>query len=106
MWHKSLQLGYYIFNDCMDFQRAWKSTETDALLKRYKIIWNSFHIHRMNNLHISDTLKKSAKTIARPYLHTNDPDFLLATDIEYEEKRFFFDLRGCPRSSNRPNWVD
>jgi hypothetical protein len=26
MWHKYLQLGYYVFDDCMDFNRASKST--------------------------------------------------------------------------------
>jgi len=60
MWHKYLQLGYYIFDDCMEFQHAWKSTAKDALLKRYKIIWQSFHIHRMNNFPISHILDQSA----------------------------------------------
>jgi hypothetical protein len=26
MWHKYLRLGYYVFDDCMEFQRIWKST--------------------------------------------------------------------------------
>ena len=47
------------------------------------------HIHRMHNLPINDVLMNSALNTARPFLQSNDPDFLLATDIEYEEKEFF-----------------
>jgi hypothetical protein len=38
IWHKYIQLGYYVFDDCMDFQTAWKSTAKDAITNRYKII--------------------------------------------------------------------
>lgn len=88
MWRKYITLGFYIFDDCMDFHRAWKSTAKDAISNRNKIIWNSFHIHRMNDLPVNDNLMHSATTIAKPFLQTNEPDFLLATDIEYEEKNF------------------
>jgi hypothetical protein len=89
MWHKYIQLGYYIFDDCMEFQQAWKSTANEAISKRYKIIWQSFHIHRMNDIPINKVLDKSANATARPYLQAKEPDFLLATDIEFEEKQFF-----------------
>jgi hypothetical protein len=42
----------------------------------------------MNDLPLSSILDKSARN-TRCFLKTKDPDFLLATDIEYEEKRFF-----------------
>jgi hypothetical protein len=89
MWHKYIQLGYYVFDDCMEFQRTWKSTAKEAISIRYKTIWKSLHIHRMNDLPISDTLLHSAMNTARPFLKSKEPDFLLATDIEYEEKKFF-----------------
>ena len=89
MWHKYLRLGYYVFDDCMDFQRTWKSTAKEAISNRYKTIWKSLHIHRMNDLPISETLLHSAMNTARPYLQEKEPDFILATEIEYEEKNFF-----------------
>jgi hypothetical protein len=89
MWHKYLLLGYYVFDDCMEFQRTWKSTAKEAISIRYKTIWQSLHIHRMNDIPISDTLLHSAMNTARPFLQAKEPDFILATDIEYEEKNFF-----------------
>ena len=89
MWHKYLRLGYYVFDDCMEFQRTWKSTAKEAISNRYKTIWTSLHIHRMNDLPISDTLLHSAMNTARPFLQEKEPDFILATEIEYEEKKFF-----------------
>jgi hypothetical protein len=73
----------------MDFHRAWKSTAKEALLQRYKIIWKSYHIHRMNDIPLNATLQQSATHTVRPYFQSKDPDFILATDIEYEEKEFF-----------------
>jgi hypothetical protein len=73
----------------MEFQRTWKSTAKEAISIRYKTIWQSLHIHRMNDIPISDTLLHSAMNTARPFLQAKEPDFILATDIEYEEKNFF-----------------
>jgi hypothetical protein len=43
----------------------------------------------MNDLPISETLLNSAMNTARPFLQDKEPDFILATEIEYEEKMFF-----------------
>jgi hypothetical protein len=89
IWRKYIQLGYYVFDDCMDFQRVWKSTAKEAISNRYKVIWKSYHIHRMNDIPISPTLQKSVTTTVLPYLKAKDPDYILATDMKYEEKRIF-----------------
>ena len=89
IWHKYIDLGYYIFDDCMDFHRAWKSTAKEAISNRYKTIWKSFHIHRMHDIPINDNLRNSALKTAKPYLMSKEPDFLLATDMEFEEKEYF-----------------
>ena len=89
MWHKYIRLGYYIFDDCMEFQRAWKSIAKEAVSNRHKIVWKSLHIHRMNDIPPNDSLTHSAMNIAKPFLDANDPDFILATDMEFEEKKFF-----------------
>ena len=89
IWHKYIDLGYYIFDDCMDFHKAWKSTAKEAISNRYKTIWKSFHIHRMHDIPINENLRNSALKTAKPYLMSKEPDFLLATDIEFEEKEYF-----------------
>jgi hypothetical protein len=77
MWHNYIRLGYYIFDDCMDFQRAWKSTAKEAVSNRHKIVWNSFHTHRMNNIPINKSLQHNAMTSAKPFLDAKEPDFIL-----------------------------
>jgi phosphopantetheinyl transferase (holo-ACP synthase) len=107
MWHKYLRLGYYVFDDCMDFQRTWKSTAKEAISNRYKTIWKSLHIHRMNDLPISETLLHSAMNTARPYLQEKEPDFILATEIEYEEKNFFATSNGETADKNdNSGWTE
>jgi hypothetical protein len=109
IWHKYLDFGYYVFDDCMDFQRAWKSTAKDALSNRYNIIWKSFHLHRMHDIPLNDNLQQSAVNTVRPFLSSHDPDLLLATDIEYEEKLFFDnkDLGTQPNeTSNNSEWKE
>jgi hypothetical protein len=76
MWQKYINLGYYIFDDCMQFQSVWRSMTRDAIVQeRYKVIWKSYHYHRMNNITINPTLDKSAIHTVRPYLKAKDPDY-------------------------------
>jgi hypothetical protein len=84
------------------FHRTWKSTVKEAISQRNKVIWKSYHTHRMNNIPVNKTLQKSALTTARPFLQSKDPDFLLATDIEFEENEFFCnqDLGATPPNPN------
>ena len=89
IWNKCVQLGYYMFDNCMQFHKVWKSTAKDSVTHCNKIIWQLYHFHRMNDIKIKTPLEMSATSTARPYLKEKDPDFLLTTDIEYEEKEFF-----------------
>ena len=89
IWNKYINLGYYIFDDCMQFHKIWKSTAKDSVTQRNKIIWKSFHFHRMHDIPTPAKLALRANKTALPYLKEKEPDFLLATDIEFEEKEFF-----------------
>jgi hypothetical protein len=72
---------------------------------RYKTIWTSFHIHRMNDLSIGPILQKSATTTALPYLKTTNPDYLLATEMEYEEKQYFETMTPVPQEEDK-GWTE
>jgi hypothetical protein len=106
IWRKYIQLGYYVFDDCMDFQRVWRSTSKEAISNRYKVIWKSYHIHRMNDIPIGPILQKSVTTTVLPYLKAKDPDYILATDMEYEEKRFFETLTDSTEADVDAGWTE
>jgi hypothetical protein len=89
IWNKYIKLGYYIYDDCMQFHKVWKSTAKDSITERHKVVWQSYHFHRMHEIEMNNTLKESATKTTRSYLKEKDPDYLLATDIEFEEKEFF-----------------
>jgi hypothetical protein len=73
----------------MAFQRAWKSTAKEAVSNCHKIFWNSSHTSGMNDIPINKSLQHNAMTSAKSFLDAKEPDFILATDIEYKEKKFF-----------------
>jgi hypothetical protein len=103
IWNKYINLGYYMFDDCMQFHKVWKSTAKDSVTQRNKIIWQSYHFHRMNDIQIPIKLSLSALNTARPYLKEKEPDFILATDIEHEEKEFFAACNPPNKNSNNSN---
>jgi hypothetical protein len=43
----------------------------------------------MYDLPINENLRNSALNTVKPYLTAKEPDYLLATDIEFEEKEYF-----------------
>lgn len=97
IWKKCIKLlGCYVFDDCMQFHKLWKSTAKDSVTERNKVVWQSYHHHRMHNIDMHKTLKESAVLTAWPYLKEKDPDYLLATEIEYEEKEFFKSVAPTP----------
>jgi hypothetical protein len=106
IWNKYVNLGYYLIDDCMQFQKIWKSTAKGSVTHRNKLIWQSFHFHRMHQIPTPEKLTLSASNTARPYLKEKDPDFILATDIEYEEKEFFTACKSSTTNLNRTNSSD
>jgi hypothetical protein len=96
IWNKYIKLGYYVFDDCMQFHKVWKSTAKDSVTERQKVVWQSYHFHRMNDIAMNTTLEESATKTARSYLRDKDPDYLLATAIEFEEKEFFKATQSLP----------
>ena len=83
-WYHYVLFGYYQFNRVEDFLNAWHPV-SGIESARYRIMWNTFHLHRMSNIPISPLLNMWANKYAKPYLQDNDPDFLLATEIIYDD---------------------
>ena len=106
IWNKYIDLGYYMFDDCMQFHKVWKSTAKDSITQRNKIIWQSYHFHRMHDIPIPPKLNLSATSTARSYLKEKEPDFILATDIEHEEKEFFAACNPPNKDTNTTNSDD
>jgi hypothetical protein len=58
---------------------------------------------------INDNLKLNAINTVRPYLTSHDPDMLLATDIEFEEKQFFDNKElgtQCNNPTDESEWTE
>lgn len=85
-WYHYVLFGYYQFDRVEDFHNAWNPAH-DIESARYHIMWNTFHHHRMSNIPISPLLNMWANKHAKAYLHEHDPDFLLATEIIYDDSR-------------------
>jgi hypothetical protein len=90
IWKNYIYYGFYMYDDCNDFLKAWKATVHDRL-ERQRFIWREYHYRRINNITISDTLLKRVTEKTIPYLKEHDLDFWLASDMEYEEVKFFND---------------
>jgi hypothetical protein len=83
-WYHYVLFGYYLFDSVEDFERAWNN-ESNNQLARFRIMWDSFHKNRMSKVDSSPLLTTWAINYAKPYLHQHEPDYLLATEILYDD---------------------
>jgi hypothetical protein len=90
IWKNYLIYGYYMYDDCHDFMKAWKATVHDRL-ERQRFIWREYHYRRLHGLQVSNILQNRVTEKTIPYLKEHDPDLWLASDMEYEEAMFFND---------------
>ena len=74
-WHRYITLGYYAIDDCMVFDREWKTFGTKPLMI-YQIIWYNYMYHVDRAIDIPPKLYAWATAIAQPYLQQNDPNSL------------------------------
>jgi hypothetical protein len=84
-WYHYVLFGYYLFDCVEDFEKAW-NPEQNHQYARFRIMWDSFHKNRMSKILSSPLLTMMwANNYAKPYLHQHEPDYLLATEILYED---------------------
>ena len=80
-WYRYLQLGYFAFEDCSEFEEVWANLETDPLLL-HQVIWYQFMYHMDRNIEISEKLQAWATEVSHAYLSYNDPStFVINTKI-------------------------
>ena len=84
-WYQYISFGFYSYDDCHDFEKVWNATEND-ILARNKIVWTEYSYLRMNSIDLNDSIDTWITTVARPYLETHDPDYVLATELAYEDR--------------------
>lgn len=73
-WDQYLSIGYYIYDDCFQFETQWTKMGSN-LLAKYKFIWFSYQYHSNRYLMTADELEAWAMDIARPYLIKHAPDY-------------------------------
>jgi hypothetical protein len=72
-WNQYVTLGYYVFDDCFQFDTQWMKLCTD-LTKKYKFMWFSYTYYTTRHLEVPTQLSAWAIDIARPHLQTHLPD--------------------------------
>jgi hypothetical protein len=74
-WHRYITLGYYIYDDCNNFEAYWRQFVCKQTLCM-KIVWFNFMYHVDRHLDIPLKLQTWATEVARPHLSQLDPVFL------------------------------
>jgi hypothetical protein len=84
-WYHYVLFGYYLFDRVEDFEKAWLDGQHE-MHARFRIMWDCYHNNHMNKTQSSPLLTTWAhKNYAKPFLHLHEPDYLLATEILYED---------------------
>jgi hypothetical protein len=72
-WIQYVNLGYYVFSDCFQFNAQWAKLCTDPT-KKYKFMWVSYTYHTTRYLEVPTQLAAWATDVALPHLQTHLPD--------------------------------
>jgi hypothetical protein len=86
-WNRYVTLGYYIFDDCFQFDTQWTKLCTN-LTKKYKFLWFSYAYHITRYLEVPTQLSAWAIDIARPYLQLHLPDAYNPVTTDPREGRY------------------
>jgi hypothetical protein len=105
-WYYYVVYGFYQFDDVESFDKAWQNTadEDHIDLARSKIIWTEYHLHRMHNMSPHELLAQWALKYAQTYLQKYNKDFLLATEIEYDE--YNKSTKATNNTEKEPAWTE
>ena len=74
-WHRYVILGFYVYDDCNDFDAFWRqfiSKQTICM----KMVWFNFMYHVDRTMDIHPKLQLWALEVAHPHLSQLDPSFL------------------------------
>lgn len=74
-WYRYITLGYYVYDDCAEFESFWRQFVSKQTLCM-KMVWFNFLYHVDRKLDIPIKLQTWATEVARPHLSQLDPSFL------------------------------
>ena len=72
LWNCYLHLGFFVYEDCSEFEKVWNAMETDPL-SVHQVIWYQFLYHMDRKLAITPQLENWATAISHEYLTYYDP---------------------------------
>ena len=72
-WNQYVSLGYYVFDDCFQFETQWAKLSTN-LTAKYKFLWFAYTYHTTRYLPVPTQLAAWARAVAYPYLEIHIPD--------------------------------
>ena len=102
-WNRYLQLGLYVFDDCVEFDKMWNHMEKDPVTV-HAAIWYQFMFHVTNDLPIPDGLQSWAVDISHPFLAVHDPESMsVDTNVKCNE---WFDPMELDTDKMEPPWTE
>ena len=75
LWNCYLHLGFFVFEDCSDFEDMWNDFENDPL-SVHQIIWYQFLYHMDRRIPIPSKLELWATAVSHEFLIYHDPKTL------------------------------
>ena len=74
-WYRYVILGFYVFDDCSEFEGYWRQFVSKQTFCS-KVIWYNFMYHVDRKIDLHPKLLAWATEMARPHLEQLDPSFL------------------------------
>jgi hypothetical protein len=104
-WNRYITLGLFVFDDCIDCDKAWSKMEEEPIMI-HRAIWYNFMCHVDRELQVPDKLNAWATNISQPYLAHYDPTTLHETDtIGFLWKEMHFMKENMDTADDPIEWI-
>ena len=74
-WNRYIHLGFYVYDDCNDFESFWRQFVSKQTICS-KMIWYNYMYHVDRDMDTSPKLHSWATEVAKPHLLQINPTFL------------------------------
>ena len=81
-WARYVNLGYFSYVNCTEFDKIWSKIEQDPLTV-HRAIWYNFLYHVERDMPMTEQLNAWALNISHDYLEVHDVKFLNTDTIKY-----------------------
>ncbi len=83
-----MTLGFFVVEDCAEFDATWKKMDRDPLLV-HRAIWYQFMYHVDRDIQIPEKLNAWAMNVSQPYLECYDETSLeIDTSVKWKDLQF------------------